>query len=125
MKTKQIYICYRHTDNGGCISNINIVRSIAQQIKLIMPNCKIVISEPKFSEIISRQIESSNYFICLLTPDTLDKCNTPTDPIRQEISLAHKSGVKFIYINPDNQFNNHCYPDDFPKELDFIKKIII
>lgn len=121
MKTKQVYICYRHPDNGGCIPNINIVRSIVQQIKLISPCYKVVISEPKFSEITSKQIESSNYFICILTHDTLHKCNTPTDPVRQEISLAHKYGVKFIYINPDNQFNNDCYPVDFPKELDFIK----
>lgn len=127
MAKYNIFISYRRSGSEGKESGTYIARAIKQQLE-ISRNKKDVffdyseMTNDNFEKVILKAIKSSKIFISILTSDAMLRCDTPTDWVRREITQAKKYGLKLIFINPDNQFNNE-YPEGFPEELTFIKSV--
>lgn len=121
-----IFISYRRTDNKGYTTGTSIARSIKQQLELERYKDRIFfdysnLHDEEFEKIILSAIEQSRIFILVLTQDAMMRCVNPNDWVRREIMHAQKCGLKIIPINPDNLFNG--YPNEFPKELEIVRKI--
>lgn len=127
MAKYNIFISYRRSGYDGKESGTYIARTIKQQLE-ISRNKKDVffdyseMTNDNFEKVILKAIKSSKIFISILTRDAMLRCNTPTDWVRREIIQAKNCGLKLIFINPDDQFNNE-YPEEFPEELAFIKSV--
>jgi hypothetical protein len=80
------------------------------------------IGPENFEHEILNAIKQSTVFVFVLTKDSLMRCNNEGDWVRREICQAIASNLKIIIINPDNEFNND-YPENFPDELQIIKKL--
>lgn len=96
-----IFISYRRVDSEGRTS----VRDIARTIKL------------EFDIVILPTVKCSKVFILFLSKNALLRCST-----RGGLASI-KSNSKIIPISPDNTFNG--WPQDFPKELESLKRLQI
>ena len=110
-----VFISYRHEDSLGR-SNVANARQIKQALEG-PPYHYIVFfdysecTDDYFSEIILPAIRTCDFFVLVLTKDSLLRCKNEGDWVRREIEEAIASGVKIIPVSPDKE----C--DSFPEEL--------
>lgn len=120
-----IFISYRRTDRDGLSSGTYIARTIKQELELEGYQDRVFfdyseLSDHEFESVILGAIEQCKVFVLVLSKDSMMRCVNEGDWVRREILYAKKCGLKIIPIEPDNLFNG--YPEDFPAELDVVKK---
>lgn len=121
-----IFVSYRRKDCAGLTSGTNIARTIKQQLEIEGYKHRVFfdyseLSDDDFEKIILKAIERCKVFILVLSRDSMMRCVNDDDWVRREILHAQKRGLKIIPVEPDNLFNG--YPDEFPAELDIVKRI--
>ena len=121
-----IFISYRRKDCAGLTSGTDIARTIKQQLEIEGYKHRVFfdyseLSDDDFEKIILKAIERCKVFILVLSRDSMIRCVNDDDWVRREILHAQKCGLKIIPVEPDNLFNG--YPDEFPAELDVVKRI--
>lgn len=121
-----IFVSYRRKDCAGLTSGTNIARTIKQQLEIEGYKHRVFfdyseLSDDDFEKIILKAIERCKVFILVLSRDSMMRCVNDDDWVRREILHAQKCGLKIIPVEPDNLFNG--YPDEFPAELDVVKRI--
>lgn len=115
-----VFISYRREDSSGK-PNVANARQIKQALEGHPYHYKVFFdysecTDEYFSEKILPAIRTCDFFLLVLTKDSLLRCMNEGDWVRREIEEAIVSGVKIIPVTPDNE----C--DSFPSELpDLIK----
>lgn len=122
-----IFISYRRKDSTGKEWGTIIARSIIQAVESRGYDGRVFLDHDEigsdyFETKILAAIKQSKVFIFILTKDSLSRCNSEGDWVRREIMQAIESNLKFLIINPDNEFQGD-FPNDFPSELDIVRKI--
>lgn len=126
-KKYDIFISYRRKDSTGKEWGTVIARSILQALESRGYGGRVFLDHEEigpdyFETKILTAIKQSKVFIFILTKEALLRCNSQEDWVRREIMQAIESNLNFIIINPDNEFQQD-FPQDFPVELNIIKKL--
>ena len=121
-----IFISYRRKDETGKEWGTQNARNIVQALENRGYRGRVFFDHDKigpedFEEKILGAIKESQLFICILTKNAMDNCVNDNDWVRREIHQAIKSGLKIIFLNPDNEFNHNLLPSNFPKELKIVR----
>lgn len=77
------------------------------------------IREGKFPEAINQNIARSENFLIILTPDSLERCISPEDWVRKELSAAIRLNKNIIPV----ACSGFSYPDKLPEDIALIKSI--
>lgn len=121
-----VFISYRRKDNNGNVSGRDVARIISNGLKSIglYPFFDYeVIKDNRFDDTIIPAVQTCDIFLLILSKDALNRCSYEDDWLRREIQEALKSTCKIILVTPDKAFAG--WPDDFPNELDELKRIQI
>lgn len=121
-----VFISYRRLDNNGNVSGRDVARIISNGLKSIglYPFFDYeVIKDNRFDDTIIPAVQTCDIFLLILSKDALNRCSYEDDWLRREIQEALKSTCKIILVTPDKAFAG--WPDDFPNELDELKRIQI
>ena len=121
-----IFISYRRKDENGKEWGTSIARNIEQALeergykgRVFFDHIKI--GPEDFEKKILGAIKQAKVFLCILTKNAMDNCVNEGDWVRREICQAIESGLKIIFLNPDNEFNHKLLPYNFPKEIEIVK----
>ena len=126
-KEYDIFISYRRKDDNGVERGTLIGRIIQLALHNKGYSERVffdydTIGSEDFEEKILGAIKKAKIFVFVLTKDSLLRCADESDWVRREICQAVESGLFFIFINPNEEFDND-YPKNFPEELDVVRKI--
>ncbi len=112
-----IFLSYRRHESDGT-SNVDLARSFYYAFKerkfkvfFDFNDC----TDDFFSQKILPAIRTCDFFVLLLTKDTLVRCKAEGDWVRREIEEALKYNRKIIPITPDGAVS--VWPDDLPSSL--------
>ena len=122
-----IFVSYRRFDNTGRISGTDIARCIKLQLELCGYQGRVFfdhtnINDDEYEQVIMSAIEQCRVFVLVLTKDSMMRCGNKNDMVRREILHARLHGLKIVPVVVDDLFNNE-YPEDFPVELNIIKRL--
>lgn len=76
----------------------------------------VSINSGDFEQIIKINIETSKHFICLLTPESLERCKDPKDWFRQELEHAIENGKNIVPLIFEG-FNRNDFFEYLPSHL--------
>jgi hypothetical protein len=112
-----IFFSYRRKDNDGH-SNVDVARAFCYEFE--RRGYKVFFdynecTDGYFSEKILPAVRTCDFFILLLTKDTLERCKNEGDWVRREIEEAIKSGRKIVPVTPDGIVK--YWPKDLPETL--------
>ncbi|MBR5863666.1 MAG: toll/interleukin-1 receptor domain-containing protein, partial [Alistipes sp.] len=121
-----IFISYRRKDENGKEWGTSIARNVLQGLEDRGYKGRVFFDHNKigpedFEKKILGAIKQAKVFLCILTKNAMDNCVNEGDWVRCEICQAIESGLKIIFLNPDNEFNHNLLPDNFPKEIEIVK----
>lgn len=121
-----IFISYRRKDENGKEWGTSIARNVLQGLEDRGYKGRVFFDHNKigpedFEKKILGAIKQAKVFLCILTKNAMDNCVNEGDWVRREICQAIESGLKIIFLNPDNEFNHNLLPDNFPKEIEIVK----
>ncbi|MBR1834405.1 MAG: TIR domain-containing protein [Bacteroidales bacterium] len=112
-----IFLSYRRHESDGT-SNVDLARSFYYAFKekrfkvfFDFNDC----TDDFFSQKILPAIRTCDFFVLLLTKDTLVRCKAEGDWVRREIEEALKYNRKIIPITPDGAVS--VWPEDLPSSL--------
>lgn len=122
-----IFISYRRKDENGKEWGTNVARNVLQALEDRGYKGRVFFDHNKigpedFEKKILGAIKQTKVFLCILTKNAMDNCVNKGDWVRREICQALESGLKIIFLNPDNEFNHKLLPYNFPEELEIVKK---
>lgn len=117
MADYDIFFSYRRRDKDGH-ENVDMARSFCYE--LAHNGFKVFFdfnecNDGYFSEKILPAVRTCDYFVLLLTKDTLERCKNEGDWVRREIEEALLSGRKIIPITPDGAVRS--WPQNLPQSL--------
>ena len=121
-----IFISYRRKDENGKEWGTSVARNILQALEDRGYKGRVFFDHNKigpedFEKKILGAIKQAKVFLCILTKNAMDNCVNEGDWGRREICQAIESGLKIIFLNPDNEFNHKLLPYNFPKEIEIVK----
>lgn len=122
-----IFISYRRKDENGKEWGTSFAHNILQALEDRGYKGRVFFDHNKigpedFEKKILGAIKQAKVFLCILTRNSMDNCVYEGDWVRREICQAMESGLKIIFLNPDNEFNHNLLPNNFPEELEIVKK---
>lgn len=113
-----IFISYRRKNPDGS-SNVSTARTLLLKFQLLGFKVFFDYSECQddyFSDTILPAIDTCKYFLLLVTPGSLERCNNEGDWVRREIEEALKYKRKIVPVTPDDKLMD-CWPDNLPESL--------
>lgn len=121
-----IFISYRRKDENGKEWGTAVARNILQALEDRGYKGRVFFDHNKigpedFEKKILGAIKQAKVFLCVLTKNAMDNCINEGDWVRREICQAIESGLKIIFLNPDNEFNHKLLPKGFPNDLEIVK----
>lgn len=113
-----IFISYRRKNSDGS-SNISTARTFLLKFEKL--GCKVFFdysecTDNYFSDQILPAIHTCKYFLLVLTPGSLERCNNDGDWVRREIEEALKYNRKIVPVTPDDNLSD-CWPENLPESL--------
>lgn len=115
---KQVFVSYRR--GSGLYMAKNIATYLSSKGYEVFFDYDSI-ENGVFDQQIFNAIENSNDFILVLTENALDNCTDSEDWVRAEVMCAKKHNKNIILATDAERFKT--YPENLPKELQFLKKI--
>jgi len=111
-----LFISYRR--NGGIDIARNFWKELREQDYYSFFDIDSI-RDGEFPEVIYQNIERSNNFLIILTPNALDRCESETDWVRREIRAAIEQGKNIIPI----VCKGFKFDDSLPADIEKIRVV--